>query len=279
MRRVVERPGDDVVDGGAGQAGDLGAQLVAGPAGRGSDVGLGAASSSATSCSSRARPSSSSAAAWVSASASRRARSASMSPLAWRIWAASASAATRPPHRHRAQPGSWRCGRHALLHRRAGELPQQEEDDHRGGDAEEHLVALGPELRRRLGDVVGGQECEEAHVAASCHQRRRRCVLTGVGVGTPPVASSAARLLTSATAASMCCCSRGLGRVGSRHCFGAASGDASVGLGQRSGALGLQRLAGGVDPLASLGLDRRPAPLRTRQLRPWPRRESASAVS
>ena len=45
------------------------------------------------------------------------------------------------------------AGSHALLDRRTGELPQQEEHQQRGGDAEQQLVALRPELRRRLGDV------------------------------------------------------------------------------------------------------------------------------
>ena len=41
MRRLVEGAGDDVVDCGSRQAGDLGAQLVAGPGRGGSDIGLG----------------------------------------------------------------------------------------------------------------------------------------------------------------------------------------------------------------------------------------------
>ena len=63
--------------------------------------------------------------------------------------------------------------------------------DQRGRDAEQHLVALWPELRRRLGDVVlafggGGEQCDsEVHFAppAISSETMR---LTVCGVGTTP---------------------------------------------------------------------------------------------
>ena len=155
--------------------------------------------------------------------------------------------------------------------------------EQRRRDAEQHLVALWPELRWRLGDVVlafGGavSSASEVHAAPPAisvgdDAVDRRCVgpTSGGQFGgtTADVGDGGLDVLLG-------CGSSGFGGgMG----LGTAGGDATVGFGQRSCSLAFERLAGDVDALAGLGLDDGQLSLVLGDLGFGCWRESASAVS
>ena len=109
--------------------------------------------------------------------------------------------------------GSSRCGPLiAFLIVRPGVLPQQEEDDQRGEGAEQRSRALWPErVRRRLRSMSCSPRRQRRPVTAMMLRTvivpspRRPTRSTTSASGRRPVASSPARPATSATAAWTCC--------------------------------------------------------------------------